>query len=158
TGLSRGEVAARVEAGAVRVDGRPLTARSRRMTAGEVIEVTVPDAPAEGLAPDPSVEVPVVFADDDVIVVDKPAGLVVHPGAGNEHGTMVHGLLARYPELVGVGEADRPGVVHRLDKGTSGLLVVARSPRAYTALVGQLSGRAVERVYVALVWGAVAAD
>src|SRR5947207_579332 len=141
TGLSRGEVAAMVDGGAVRVDGRPLATRSRRMAAGEVLEVAVPDAETEALTPDPSVDVPVVFADDDVIVVDKPAGLVVHPGAGNEHGTMVHGLLARYSEVAGVGEADRPGLVHRLDKGTSGLLVVARSPRAYFALVGQLSGR-----------------
>jgi 23S rRNA pseudouridine1911/1915/1917 synthase len=102
--------------------------------------------------------VPVVFADDHVIVIDKPAGLVVHPGAGNETGTMVHGLLARFPEVADVGEADRPGVVHRLDTGTSGLLVVARSPVAYDSLVEQLSGRSVERVYMVLVWGAVAAD
>ena len=79
TGLSRGEVAAMVEAGAVLVDGRPLPTRSRRMVAGEVLEVRVPDARPEGLTPDPRVDVPVVFADDDVIVVDKPAGLVVHP-------------------------------------------------------------------------------
>src|SRR5439155_23772111 len=86
-------------------------------------------------------------------VVDKPPDLVVHPGAGNAAGTMVAGLLARFPELAGVGEADRPGVVHRLDKGTSGLLVVARTPAAYESLVGQLSSRSVERRYRTLVWG-----
>jgi 23S rRNA pseudouridine1911/1915/1917 synthase len=158
TGLSRGEVAAMVDAGAVRVDGRPLTARSRRLAAGEVLEVVVPAGDEAALAADPGVGVPVVYADGDVIVVDKPAGLVVHPGAGNERGTMVHGLLALYPELAEVGEPDRPGIVHRLDKGTSGLLVVARSPDAYRALVAQLGGRSVERRYTALVWGAVDAD
>ena len=79
------------------------------------------------VAADASIEFPVVYEDDHIIVVDKPAGLVVHPGAGNPTGTLVNGLLARYPELAGVGEADRPGIVHRLDSGTSGLMVVART-------------------------------
>jgi 23S rRNA pseudouridine1911/1915/1917 synthase len=105
------------------------------------------------LAPESAVEVPVVFADDDVIVVDKPAALVVHPGAGNDRGTLVAGLLARYPELTDVGQPERPGIVHRLDKGTSGLLVVARTQSAYESLVAQLSARAVDRRYAALVWG-----
>ena len=94
-----------------------------------------------------------VHADADVIVVDKPAGLVVHPGAGNEGGTLVNGLLHAFPELAAVGDPARPGIVHRLDRGTSGLLVVARTPAAYDALVGQLSRREVERRYAALVWG-----
>ncbi len=106
-----------------------------------------------GVRGDPAVDVRVVYEDDDVLVVDKPAGLVVHPGAGNTSGTLVHGLLARYPEIAAVGDPVRPGIVHRLDKGTSGLLVVARSPAAYTALVAQLASRSVERRYDALVWG-----
>ena len=77
-------------------------------------------------------------------MVDKPAGLVVHPGAGNTHGTLVQGLLARFPELAGVGDPQRPGIVHRLDKGTSGLLLVARSPVAYAALVAQLADHQVD--------------
>jgi 23S rRNA pseudouridine1911/1915/1917 synthase len=158
TGLSRREVAAMVDAGAVRVDGKRLTTRSRRLVAGEVVEVDVPADEGGGVVADPDVEVQVVYADGDVIVVDKPAGLVVHPGAGNERGTMVHGLLARYPELAEVGDVDRPGVVHRLDKGTSGLLVVARSQDAYDGLVAQLAGRSLERRYTALVWGTVDAD
>src|SRR5262249_11563437 len=94
------------------------------------------------------------FVDDDVIVVDKPPGLVVHPGAGNRTGTLIQGLLARYPELAGVGpDPTRPGVVHRIDRDTSGLLVVARTPTAYDSLVGQLSAREVERRYLGLVWG-----
>ena len=109
---------------------------------------------------DPAVDVVVVHEDADVIVVDKPAGLVVHPGAGHPTGTLVHGLLARYPELADLpdavgAEVDRPGIVHRLDRGTSGLMVVARTPAAYRSLVDQLSARAVSRTYRALVLGSV---
>ena len=108
--------------------------------------------------------VAVVYADDEVIVVDKPAGLVVHPGAGHPDGTLVHGLLARFPDLAQLAEPglgrldrDRPGIVHRLDKGTSGLLVVARTRGARAALVAQLAARAVDRRYLALVRGRVEA-
>jgi 23S rRNA pseudouridine1911/1915/1917 synthase len=95
----------------------------------------------------------VVYDDEHVIVVDKPAGLVVHPGAGNVSGTLVNGLLARYPEIATIGEPHRPGIVHRLDIGTSGLMVVAHSVRAYHYLVYALSQRDVTRVYRAMVWG-----
>ena len=155
TGRPRSEVADLVSAGAVRVGGRAVTTRSARVSEGAELEVDVPAvAPAAGaVGPEPDVDVPVVLEDDDVLVVDKPADLVVHPGAGNASGTMVAGLLARYPELAGVGEPERPGIVHRLDRGTSGLLVVARTPAAYGSLVAQLSARTVERRYAALVWG-----
>jgi 23S rRNA pseudouridine1911/1915/1917 synthase len=103
--------------------------------------------------PDPTVEFVVVYEDEHLIVVDKPAGLVVHPGAGNPGGTLVNGLLARFPEIAVVGEAHRPGIVHRLDLGTSGLLAVARTQRAYHELVDALASRDVGRVYRALVWG-----
>jgi 23S rRNA pseudouridine1911/1915/1917 synthase len=107
---------------------------------------------------DPSVAVPVVFEDEHVVVVDKPAGLVVHPGAGSGAGTMVHGLLASHPDIAGVGGDEvRPGIVHRLDAGTSGLLVVARTEAAHADLVAQLAARSVERRYRALVHGTVAA-
>jgi 23S rRNA pseudouridine1911/1915/1917 synthase len=160
TGLPRSEVAALVDAGAVHVGGRVVTSRSRKVSENEVLEVDVPaPAPADdGPQPDPSVDFPVVHADEHVIVVDKPAGLVVHPGSGNNTGTLVHGLLARFPDLAGVGpDRNRPGIVHRLDKGTSGLLVVARSAVAYDALVAELKERKVERLYLALVWGDVSA-
>jgi 23S rRNA pseudouridine1911/1915/1917 synthase len=154
TGLTRAAVAELVASGAVRVNGTEVTKPGRKVAEGEVVEADVPDAPGEvTCAPDPSVDVPVVHVDDDVIVVDKPAGLVVHPGAGHHAGTVVQGLLARYPELAAVGDPVRPGVVHRLDRGTSGLLVVARSPRAYTSLVTQLAERRASRRYTALVWG-----
>jgi len=153
-GCSRAEAAALVDAGAVAVGGRAVTTRSHRVVEGDVLDVEVPPAPADdGPAPDPAVPVPVVYEDADLVVVDKPAGLVVHPGAGQPAGTLVHGLLARYPEIRTVGQADRPGIVHRLDKGTSGLLLVARSQPAYEALVAMLSARRVDRRYRALVWG-----
>ena len=155
-GCSRAEAAALVDNGAVTVEGRVATARSRRLAEGDVVAIEQPAPRHEDpLAPDAGVDVPVTFADADLLVVDKPAGLVVHPGAGQRSGTLVHGLLARYPEIREVGQPDRPGIVHRLDKGTSGLLLVARSPAAYEALVSALAARAVGRRYRALVWGAV---
>jgi 23S rRNA pseudouridine1911/1915/1917 synthase len=108
-------------------------------------------------APDPSVGFAVVHADEAVVVVDKPAALVVHPGAGNRDGTLVNGLLARYPEIAAVGDPQRPGIVHRLDAGSSGLLVVARTQAAADALVAQFATRRASRRYVALVWGHPAA-
>ncbi|NLD75795.1 MAG: RluA family pseudouridine synthase [Acidimicrobiales bacterium] len=154
TGLSRSEATELVAAGAVQVDGRVATRGADRLEAGAVVVIDAPEpAAAEGPRAEPEVEVPVVYADDSVIVVDKPADLVVHPGAGHEHGTMVSGLLAAYPDIAGVGDVVRPGVVHRLDRGTSGLLMVARTEEAYLSLVGQLAARSVERRYRALVWG-----
>jgi 23S rRNA pseudouridine1911/1915/1917 synthase len=102
---------------------------------------------------DPAVTVTVVYEDDDVVVVDKAPGLVVHPGSGNPSGTLVHGLVHRYPEMSGVGEPMRPGLVHRLDADTSGLLVVARTSEAYSTLVTQMASHSVDRQYDALVWG-----
>jgi 23S rRNA pseudouridine1911/1915/1917 synthase len=158
TGLSRSDAATVVEAGAVLLDGEVVAAGKRRVVAGQqlVVEGPLPVGPTPPVA-DPSVAVRVVHADAHVVVVDKPEGLVVHPGPGNATGTLVHGLLARYPDMAEVGDPLRPGIVHRLDKGTSGLLVVARSAAAYEGLVDQLAARAVTRGYVALVWGKPAA-
>ncbi|MDQ1518116.1 MAG: rRNA synthase [Actinomycetota bacterium] len=151
TGWSRADVAVLVEEGAVRVGGQPV-AKSRRLAEGE--EVEVEGEPEEDAPPvaEP-VEFAVVHADDDVVVVVKPAGLVVHPGAGHETGTLASGLLHRYPEIATVGDPMRPGIVHRLDRDTSGLMVVARSPRAYVALTAALAAREIERRYLALAWG-----
>ena len=158
TGLPRRDVASLVAAGAVRVGGRLVTVRSRKLVEGDVVEVELPD-PADALPRgDPSVELAVVHVDDDVIVLDKPPGLVVHPGAGNERGTLVNGVLARWPEVAQVGEPDRPGIVHRLDKGTSGLLMVARTPAAYDSLVAQLHDRSVVRRYLGVAVGAFDTD
>jgi 23S rRNA pseudouridine1911/1915/1917 synthase len=152
TGWSRSDVQELLERGSVLVDGREI-AKSHRLRAGEVVELL--DAPATDAPPQPEPDVPVAvrYADDDIVVVAKPAGIVVHPGAGHQSGTLVHGLLARYPDLARVGDPSRPGIVHRLDRDTSGLMVVARSARAYDSLVEQLSQRRVTRRYDALAWG-----
>lgn len=151
--VTRATAAELVTGGAVTVDGRVVTKVSEKVPEGAEVVVAVPEVAEVGLVPEPDVEVPVVHVDDDVIVVDKPAGLVVHPGAGHDRGTLVAGLLARYPELAAVGEPDRPGIVHRLDRDTSGLLVVARTSDAYDALVAQLAARTATRRYLALVVG-----
>src|SRR5207245_6547072 len=104
----RSEAAALVADGGVRVAGEAVTSRSRRVREGDVVEVELPMPAGEALAPDPDVEVAVVHEDADVIVVDKPAGVVVHPGAGQRSGTLVQGLLARFPELADVGDPARP--------------------------------------------------
>ena len=157
TDASRSDAAALVAAGGVQVDGEVITSGKQRLQLGQQIDVDESKLPiADPPAPDPTIQYTVVYDDDQVIVVDKPAGLVVHPGAGNLSGTLVNGLLARYPELAGIGEPHRPGIVHRLDIGTSGLMVVARSVRAYHLLVYALSQREVTRLYRTLVWGHLA--
>jgi 23S rRNA pseudouridine1911/1915/1917 synthase len=164
TGLTRAEVTDLVDRGAVTIDERAVTVRGRRVRTGQRLAVDVPAAaPEVVLSGDDSVEFGVVFVDDDVIVVDKPAGLVVHPGAGNRTGTLVQGLLARFPDLGVLGDEeegteDRPGIVHRLDKGTSGLLIVARTVEARRSLVAQLMARDVHREYATVVIGAVEGD
>ena len=155
---SRSEAADVLSGGSVQVDGRTITKASHRVVAGNRVTVAIdPARPPVSVHADTEVEFTVIHTDDDVIVIDKPAGLVVHPGPGHQGSTLVHGLLARFPDLdpAGgnvVGEPERPGLVHRLDRGTSGLLVVARTPDAYESLVSQLSTHTVERVYTALVW------
>jgi len=158
TGLSRSQVAHLVTSGAVRLGGRPVGAPSRKVAEGEVLEVVLSPTPAPGLQPDPSVEVEVVHADAALVVLEKPAGMVVHPGAGHHTGTLVQGLLARFPDLAGVGDPDRPGIVHRLDRMTSGLLAVARTEEARASLAAQLSSRRAARSYLALAWGRMEAE
>ncbi|MGH9093119.1 MAG: RluA family pseudouridine synthase, partial [Acidimicrobiales bacterium] len=135
-------------------------ARSQPLRAGAALAVE--HGPADpGLVPDPEVAFEVVHEDDQLVVVDKPPGLVVHPGAGRAHGTLAAGLLARYPDLAALaedGDPLRPGIVHRLDRGTSGLLVVARTPEARRSLVAQLAARTATRRYLGLVAGDVAGE
>jgi len=154
TGASRTAAANAIEREGVRLDGRPVAKGSQRVRTGQAIDVDdsiFDEAPAPSA--DPSVQPAIVFVDDDVIVVDKEPGMVVHPGAGNREGTIVQGVLAQYPEIAAIGERDRPGVVHRLDKGTSGVFVIARSVRAYESLGEQLQARTVERRYLTVGWG-----
>ncbi len=136
------------------VPGKP----SDRIVAGALLVVMVPERP-DVLAPAPEIDVPVVYVDDHVIVVDKPAELVVHPGSGVPDGTLIQALLAVYPDLANAGgDADRPGIVHRLDRGTSGLLMVARTNEARQSLSAQLAERSVVRRYLALVWDRLASN
>jgi 23S rRNA pseudouridine1911/1915/1917 synthase len=166
TGRSRSAVAALIAAGAVRLSGRVVVSRHERVAAGARLELEIA-APGElvGLEPAEPGSVPftVVYEDRDIVVVDKPAGVVVHPGAGHRGGTLAAGLLARYPDLAqaaqeGAGTPLRPGIVHRLDKDTSGLLVVARTPAAWRVLAAQLGSRSMGRVYETLVLGRLVAD
>ncbi|MCU1491595.1 MAG: pseudouridine synthase, RluA family [Acidimicrobiaceae bacterium] len=164
SGRPRSEVAALVTAGGVLVDGQ-VVSRHRRVLAGELLqwEAAEPELPWEGPPPDSSVPFQVVHEDGSLVVVDKPAGVVVHPGAGHREGTLVSGLLARYPDLgdataAGAWPAERPGLVHRLDKETSGLLVVARTPDALAGLSRQLADRSMGRTYLALALGTLQAE
>lgn len=156
---SRAEAARLIDQEKVEVNGIPASARSQRLRAGD--RIALAEYPVVGLeapAPDPSVELDVVHVDEQVIVVNKPADLVVHPGSGHAAGTLANGLLARFPEIAGVGAPERPGIVHRLDRGTSGLLMIARSQSGYEALTAALGRREVHRGYVALVKGMPADD
>ncbi|MFM2183227.1 MAG: pseudouridine synthase RluD [Actinomycetota bacterium] len=153
-GCSRSEAAELLACGGVTLDGVPAALGKQRLVEGQVVSVDESLVPGEALpGPDPGVQFDIVYSDDDVVVIDKPAGLVVHPAAGHGAGTLVNGVLARFPEVADVGERHRPGIVHRLDVGTSGLLVVARTQPAYLALVDALARRSVGRTYLALVWG-----
>ena len=161
--VSRAVAAELIAAGRVLIDGTPVSVGRTLLAEGTTLTVRLRGAPDDRVAPEHGVLFEVVHADNLVAVVDKPAGLVVHPGAGHDVGTLVGGLLARFPDLAdlvasGVCAPDRPGIVHRLDKGTSGLLAVARTAEAYRALVEQLATRTMERRYLALVEGEVAED
>jgi 23S rRNA pseudouridine1911/1915/1917 synthase len=135
-----------IETGLLLVEDAKV-APSYRVRGGELVEARLPEL---GLSPE-KIEVPVVFEDGDIVVVNKPAGLVVHPGAGNPSGTLVNGLLGR--GIAGGEDAERPGVVHRLDRDTSGLMVLAKGEPAYSRLVEMMVARRVVRVYRALAVG-----
>lgn len=152
-GLSRARASAVVSDG-VELDGRRAEA-SHRVRTGQVISCRVPGESFD-LVPE-EIALDVLYEDDSVIVVDKPAGIAVHPGSGRSTGTLVAGLIARYPDLVGVGSPGRWGLVHRLDKDTSGVLCVARTDAAFESLTGQLRRREMSRVYTTLVEGSMAA-
>ncbi|MEI6404124.1 MAG: pseudouridine synthase, partial [Actinomycetota bacterium] len=146
TGASRADAAVLVTAGGAEVDGAVVTTGKVRLREGQTVRVDPAKLPqVEAPVADAGVVFTVVYSDDDVVVIDKPAGLVVHPGAGNPTGTLVNGLLARFPEIASVGDWQRPGIVHRLDVGTTGLMVVARSEPAYELLVAALSARLARR-------------
>jgi 23S rRNA pseudouridine1911/1915/1917 synthase len=162
-GRTRAEVARLIAAGGVRIGGVVVSSASRRVQTGELLwtdSELLSDTEREVVAPAAPGEVPfrVVYEGEAVLVVDKPPGVVVHPDAAHRSGTLVAGLLGIYPELgklpaLGCGEPDRPGIVHRLDKDTSGLLAVARTPEGFCSLTAQLAQRTVRRTYLALACG-----
>jgi 23S rRNA pseudouridine1911/1915/1917 synthase len=151
--LSRSRIQALIANGAVTLNGAKVEDANHRVKGGEVYRIAVPPpSPAEPAAQ--NIPLSVVYEDKDVIVIDKPVGLVVHPAAGNPDGTLVNALLAHCGEMGGVGGVARPGIVHRLDKDTSGLLVAAKNDRAMRSLAKQFAAHTIERVYNAIVWGA----
>ena len=155
--LTRTRVQKLIDAGLVLVEDR-LRPASHRLRGGDWVRWEVPPAERTELEPDPKVRFVVVFEDESLAVIDKPAGLVVHPGPGHREGTLVHGLLARLSPLSEVGGRARPGLVHRLDRDTSGLLVVAKTDAAHQALTEQLRRRELGRDYLAFCWGRPLAD
>lgn len=155
-GLSRSRVHHLISAGLVTVNGRTCKP-SLQVEPGQLVEVTVPDPQPSRLEPE-EIPLDVVYEDADVLVVNKPRGLVVHPGAGNPRGTLVNAVLLHCPDLGAVGDVVRPGLVHRLDKDTTGLLVVAKNQETLAALQGQLKDRRLERHYLAVVAGDVLRD
>ncbi len=155
--LTRSAVTRLIESGDVTVNGSPVT-KNYRVRVGDRIEIVLP-APEPCEAVPQNIPLDIVYEDDDLIVVNKPVGMVVHPAAGNPDGTLVNALLYHCgASLSGVGGVIRPGIVHRIDKDTSGLLVVAKNDPAHLALAAQLKGHHIRRVYYAVVIGNLRED
>jgi 23S rRNA pseudouridine1911/1915/1917 synthase len=151
--LSRSRLKGLIEAGHLSADGRTIVEPARRVKTGQTFAIIVPEvAPAAPQAQ--AMALNVVYEDESIIVIDKPAGLVVHPAPGNPDRTLVNALIAHCGQsLQGIGGLRRPGIVHRLDKDTSGLIVAAKTERAHRSLVEQFARRSIERAYHAVVWG-----
>ncbi len=156
-GLSRARIASLIREGRAAVDGVVVRRPSTRVAAGAVLTLEVPE-PAPDRAVPQDLPLRIAYQDADVVVVDKAPGMVVHPGAGHPDGTLVNALLHHVGDLSGIGGVLRPGIVHRLDRGTSGLLVVAKHDAAHRALAAQFADRTAGRTYLALVRGEPRAD
>jgi 23S rRNA pseudouridine1911/1915/1917 synthase len=156
TGLSRAYVQKLISAGHLTSEGRVLRS-NELLDPGTRLSLVIP--PPEPLAVEPeAIPLPVAYEDDDVLVVEKPSGLVVHPSAGHASGTLVNALMARGDTFGGIAGVQRPGIVHRLDRDTSGLLMVAKNDLAQASLMAQLKARRVKKTYLALAWGSLAAS
>jgi len=154
--LTRSRIRKIIDGEGVSVNGIPQKA-SCRLRPGDRVEISYSLDKEHGLLPEP-IPLNVYHEDAHLIVLEKPAGMVVHPGAGVSHGTLVNALLHRFPEILQVGPEPRPGIVHRLDKETSGIMVAARSNEAYSSLQGQFKNRKVDKTYLGLVWGKLARE
>jgi 23S rRNA pseudouridine1911/1915/1917 synthase len=153
--VSRSQLQRLIKEGRVLVSGR-LAKANHPVRTGQALSVDIPEPVDAAPRPEP-LDVAILYQDADLIVVDKPAGMVVHPAAGHAGGTLVNALLHHVHDLSGIGGEKRPGIVHRLDRGTSGLMVVAKNDRAHEELARQFHDREVEKEYIALVWGVVQA-
>ena len=149
---SRARLQALIEKGLVLVNGAPAKKSGQKLEHDSVVEVRVP-APVPTDLVGENIPLNVVFENNDVIVIDKPAGMVVHPAAGHDSGTLVHAVLGYVPDIEGIGGEERPGIVHRLDKETSGLILLAKNDKAHRWLQDQFRLRQVEKTYIALVDG-----
>jgi 23S rRNA pseudouridine1911/1915/1917 synthase len=149
--FSRARLQRWLKNGLVRVNGQVRPA-SYKVRTGDCVEFT-PPAPEPSSLEAEALPLDIVFEDADILVINKPPGLVAHPGAGRRGGTLLNALLAHCPELKEIGDVSRPGLVHRLDKDTSGLMVAAKTALAHASLVRQFQARQVQKIYVALVWG-----
>jgi 23S rRNA pseudouridine1911/1915/1917 synthase len=150
-GWSRARLQKLLKSGRVLVNDAPRPA-SYRVKPGDAVAISVPPPEPTHLASE-ALPLSIIFEDDDLLVVNKPPGLVVHPGAGHRRGTLLNALVAHCPELKDIGEVSRPGLVHRLDKDTSGLIVVAKTALAHAALVAQFQAHQITKQYQAVVWG-----
>jgi 23S rRNA pseudouridine1911/1915/1917 synthase len=151
--FSRSRLQALIKDGFVLVDGSPAKKAGQKVDLGSQVEVRVPP-PAPTALVGEEIPLDIIFENDDLLVVNKPAGMVVHPSAGHDTGTLVHAVLGYEPDIEGIGGEERPGVVHRLDKETSGLILLAKNDRAHHWLQDQFRLRKVEKTYLALVDGA----
>ena len=150
--ISRSKIQKAIKEGQVTVDGLPVKS-GHKLKPGEVVEILSEESTPDIELEPQEIKLNIIYEDSQVIVIDKPAGLTVHPGAGQPRGTLVNGLVFFYPEIKNVGSPLRPGIVHRLDKDTSGLMVVARTQAAYHSLRRQFEDRSVEKVYLGLAAG-----
>lgn len=155
--LSRSRVQKLIEQGQVQINGQICTSRKTNVQAGDRIQVTIPAAEPLDLTPE-EIPLDVLFEDEHLLIINKPAGLVVHPAPGHSEGTLVNALLAHCDNLAGIGGVQRPGIVHRLDKDTSGALAIAKTDVAHQHLQAQFKSKTARREYLAVVYGAPTAD
>lgn len=155
--FSRSRLQQLIEQGNVQLNGKICTSKKAIMQIGDRISLSIPEAKPLDLQPE-AIPLDILYEDDSLIIVNKPAGLVVHPAAGHEHGTLVHALLAHCQNLAGIGGVQRPGIVHRLDKDTTGAIVIAKTDLAHQHLQAQLKAKTARREYLGVVYSAPTAD
>lgn len=150
---SRSDIQRAIKAGNVSIDGRVASRVSVKVNDGQMIRLTVETQPEVNYIAPADIPLDVAYEDADIAVIDKPVGMTVHPGAGHVDDTLANAAVSRWPRIVSIGEIDRPGIVHRLDRDTSGLMVVALSEKAYAGLTEMIWNREITRIYTALVHG-----